>query len=270
MKLGIPALGPVAAGTTLILLWWLERRLPLRNAVEAASKRHTRNLAVAALSATTVQLAERPVVEPLAGIVERRGWGLVPRIARTSPVRTLLALLLLDYTLFVWHVLVHRVPLLWRFHAVHHVDRDLDASTALRFHFGELAISVPWRAMQVTAIGVSPAQLRLWQHLLLISILFHHSNLRLPRRVERALALLVMTPRLHGIHHSDVEIIRNANWSSGLTIWDWLHGTLRNDMPQEAITIGVAGYETSADVALRTILASPFRCAIPAPPRSPR
>jgi sterol desaturase/sphingolipid hydroxylase (fatty acid hydroxylase superfamily) len=242
-----------------LLLWWAERKRPLRRTVEHPAVHCTRNLSIAALAAATVQLAENPIVEPIARIVEARRWGLVPRLRGPAWLRTAAALLVLDYTLYVWHVLVHRVPALWRFHAVHHVDRDLDASTALRFHFGELTISVPWRALQVAVIGVSPAQLRLWQRMVLVSILFHHSNLRLPRRLERVLGWLVMTPRLHGIHHSDVEAVRDANWSSGLTIWDWLHGTLRNDLPQEAITIGVEGCARPRDLTLRRILALPFR-----------
>lgn len=205
-----------------------------------------------------MQLAEMPVVRPIAQLGERRGWGLLGRLRAGSRLRTILSLLLLDYTLYVWHVLTHRVPLLWRFHAVHHVDLGLDASTAVRFHFGELALSVPWRAAQVAAIGVSESDLRLWQQLVLVSVLFHHSNLCLPPRVERLLRLVVMTPRLHGIHHADVEAIRDANWSSGLTIWDALHGTLRTDVPQETITIGVKGYEEREQVTLPRVLALPF------------
>jgi hypothetical protein len=87
---------------------------------------------------------------------------------------------MMDYTLYLWHVLTHRVPFLWRFHAVHHIDLDLDASTALRFHFGELAVSVLYRAAQVVLIGVDTEALTCWQMFLSLSILFHHSNLRLP------------------------------------------------------------------------------------------
>ena len=214
---------------------------------------------MAALAAMTVNVAERPFVEPLAHVVERRRWGLVKRASLPRWLETIAALLLLDYTLYIWHVLVHRVPVLWRFHAVHHVDLDLDASTALRFHAGELAISVPWRALQIGIIGVSPDTLRLWQHLVLIEILFHHSNLRLPRRVEQALARLVVTPGLHGIHHANREEIRNVNWSSGLTLWDWLHGTLRTDVPQDQIRIGVEGYDDPRQVTLPRVLAMPFQ-----------
>jgi sterol desaturase/sphingolipid hydroxylase (fatty acid hydroxylase superfamily) len=148
-----------------------------------------------------VNLLERPIVEPLAARVERQRWGLLYRRRLSPPLHIILAMLLLDYTLYIWHVFTHRVPWLWRFHLVHHVDLDLDASTALRFHFGELALSVPWRAAQIAAIGVTPTALRLWQNGLLVSILFHHSNVQLPIAVERVLGRLIVTPRMYGIHH---------------------------------------------------------------------
>jgi sterol desaturase/sphingolipid hydroxylase (fatty acid hydroxylase superfamily) len=156
-------------------------------------------------------------------------------------------------------VLVHRIPFLWRFHKVHHVDMDLDASTALRFHFGELVISVPWRCAQVVLIGTSPLALSVWQTLLLIEVLFHHSNVELPLECERWLNRLVVTPRMHGIHHSIVEEEVNSNWSSGLTIWDWLHGTLRLNVPQQQVKIGVAGYQHPAQVTLPKIIVMPFQ-----------
>jgi sterol desaturase/sphingolipid hydroxylase (fatty acid hydroxylase superfamily) len=170
-----------------------------------------------------------------------------------------LAVLLLDYTLYVWHVLTHRVPFLWRFHIVHHVDLDLDASTAVRFHFAELVVSVPWRAAQILVLGVSPLSFSVWQLFLFLSIIFHHSNVGLPVGVERRLNRFVVTPRMHGIHHSMVREETNSNWSSGLTLWDWLHGTLRLDVPQDEINIGVAAYAAPREVELSKIISLPFR-----------
>jgi sterol desaturase/sphingolipid hydroxylase (fatty acid hydroxylase superfamily) len=218
----------------------------------------SRNIVFAGAAAATVNLLERPVVEPLANVVERRRCGLLYLCRLPRPLHVFLAVVLLDYTLYVWHMLAHRVPWLWRFHLVHHVDRDLDASTALRFHAGELALSIPWRAMQIAAIGVPPDALLIWQNIVLLSILFHHSNVELPIDVERIVARLVVTPRIHGIHHSIVPEETDSNWSSGLTVWDYLHGTLRLDVPQQAITIGVPAYPTRADVTLANSFALPF------------
>jgi sterol desaturase/sphingolipid hydroxylase (fatty acid hydroxylase superfamily) len=261
-------LGGLVVAAAFALLWLAERKRPLRRRVEPVLPHQARNAAVAALAAATVQLAEMPVVAPIAALVASRRVGLLGRMPH-GWLRTVLSLLLLDYSLYVWHVLTHRVPLLWRFHAVHHVDLDLDASTAVRFHFGELALSVPWRAAQVALIGVSPRDLRLWQQALLVSILFHHSNVRLPRDVERAVAVFIMTPHLHGIHHANEPALRDCNWSSGLSIWDRIHGTYRHDVPQAEIRIGVEGHEEPQDVALPRILAMPFTDALPAGGRTP-
>ncbi|MDQ1611432.1 MAG: hypothetical protein QOG00_1363 [Pyrinomonadaceae bacterium] len=239
------------------LVWW-ERRRPLRRPNESKLKRDARNLAMAGVAAVTLQLAERPLVERLTAHVERRRVGLLKQFALPRPLEVALAVVLMDYTLYVWHVLTHRVPALWRFHLVHHADLDLDASTALRFHFGELVASVAWRAAQVRLIGVAPQSLAAWQSFLFASILFHHSNVRLPVGVERRLNLFVVTPRMHGIHHSTVRAERDANWSSGLTLWDKLHGTLRLNVPQGAIEIGVPAYRAPEELGLSELLKLPF------------
>jgi sterol desaturase/sphingolipid hydroxylase (fatty acid hydroxylase superfamily) len=240
------------------LLLWAERRRPLRPAVEPRLRHDVRNLAVVAASALALRLTEKPVVEPLADLIERRRWGLVKRLGLPPALETALAIVLMDYTLYLWHVLTHRVPWLWRFHLVHHVDLDLTASTALRFHFVEMMLSAPWRAAQIAVIGVSPRALSIWQTGLLLSILFHHANLRLPLALERRLVRFIVTPRVHGVHHSAVPEETGSNWSSGLTAWDWLHGTLRLDVQQEAITIGVPAYREPSDVTLGRLVAQPF------------
>lgn len=235
-----------------------ERKRPLRDAMEPKLRRDMRNLVVAALGVATLRVLETPVVVPVSEVVERRGWGLLKMLKLPPWLEMPAALLLMDYTMYLWHILLHRVPLLWRFHQVHHVDLDLSASTALRFHFGELALSVPWRLLQVLALGTSPPALRWSQNFLFLSVMFHHSNLRLPMRLERLLVRLIVTPRMHGIHHSIVRKETDSNWSSGLTVWDWLHGTLRLNIPQRRVTIGVPAYRNPDDVRLPRVLRMPF------------
>jgi sterol desaturase/sphingolipid hydroxylase (fatty acid hydroxylase superfamily) len=243
------------------LVYLAGRRRPLRRRVEPTLPRQARNVAVAALGAIAVHLVERPIVEPIARRVDRGSLGLLPALGLPRAAESVAAFILLDYTLFLWHVLVHRVPWLWRFHQVHHLDLDLDASTAVRFHFGELAISAPWRAAQVRLIGVRPDVLHAWQQLVLASIVFHHSNTRLPPWCERLLSTLIVTPRLHGIHHSSRGDDMNSNWSSGLSLWDALHGTRRTDVAQEALRIGVEGYEDPSELTFSRLLAMPFASA---------
>lgn len=258
MKRFLEILSVPAALIGVGVLVWLETKHPLRREVESKLVRGGRNLAVAAVAALALQLTERPVATRLAGLVEREKLGLLKIVRLPKWLETAFAVVLMDYSLYVWHVLTHKSPVLWRFHLVHHIDRDLDASTALRFHFGELVISVAWRAAQILAIGVSPASLRAWQYFLFPSIIFHHSNLRLPENLDKALQNFIVTPRLHGIHHSIVRAETDSNWSSGLTVWDKLHGTFRNDVSPEEIIIGVPAYQDPDEVVLTEILPLPF------------
>jgi len=254
--------GTVVTAAAFGVLLWLEHRRSLRNPLEPKERRVARNLAVAGVSAAVLHLAERPVSLPLARLVERRRYGLLQRMRLPGWLETVLGVVLLDYTLYIWHVLEHKVPALWRFHAVHHVDLDLDASTAFRFHFGELAASVPWRAAQIVCIGVTPRTLALYQRLLMLSIMFHHSNVRIPTRAEKWLSRIIVTPRLHGIHHSVVGKEVNSNWSSGLTIWDRIHHTLRPEATRDDVTIGLAEYRDPAELTLPKVLKMPFSSAL--------
>lgn len=250
-------------------IYALETRRPLRRATQPKLSRNLRNLAVAGVAGAVVALLERPLIGRLARQVERRKIGFVQQLPVRPILRTAGAVALMDYTLFAWHVLMHKVPFLWRLHLPHHADLDLDASTALRFHFSELAASIPWRAAQVTLIGAGPRALRVWQAFTIACIVFHHSNLRLPVRTERMLGLVLATPRMHGIHHSAVREETEANWSSGLSIWDRLHGTLRVDVPQSQIEIGVPAWQDPGELGLVEILRMPFERQRPAWEASP-
>ena len=253
---------PVLAVAGLGALVLLERRAPLRRQTQREPVRSARNVLMGTLSMAVVALAEGPLVSRLAETVERRRWGLVQRLPLPGPLRDLLAVLGMDYTMYLWHVLTHRVPVLWRFHLVHHIDLDLDSTTALRFHAVDMLVSIPWRAAQVAVLGTSPRALVAWQGFFFASVVFHHSNLRLPAGLERRLAAVLTTPRMHGIHHSMVQAETHSNWSSGLSVWDHLHRTYRMDVLQEDIRIGVPGYRDAADVRLARSLTLPFR-----PPR---
>ena len=178
-------------------LFLAERRWPLRKETEPAIRRVARNFALGAMSMAVVALVQTPLTQPLAQRVERRRLGLVQRLPLPAWARDASAFLLMDYTIYLWHVATHRNAFLWRFHLVHHLDLDLDSSTALRFHAADMAISIPYRVLQVALIGTSPRALRLWQSWFFLSVLFHHSNLRLPVKLEHLLARVLTTPRMH-------------------------------------------------------------------------
>lgn len=246
-----------------LLLNWLERKQPLRRHTESKLRRDIRNVAISGLSAVAIQLTEIPLVLFLTQLLLPRRWGVVRMLGLPLWIELPAVLLLMDYTYYLWHILLHRVPLLWRFHVVHHADLDMDASTALRFHFGEVLFTLPWRVGQVALIGLTPLTYSAWQMAFLLSIMFHHSDVRLPVEWERRLNRFIVTPRMHGIHHSFSRQDTESNWSSGLTLWDWLHGTLRLNVPQREITIGVPAWRTPDSVTLPKLVALPFQ---PLPP----
>jgi len=132
-------------------------------------------------------------------------------------------------------------------------------STAARFHFGEMVFSIGFLALAVVAFGIPPIMLLVFFLCLEVATLFHHSNWRLPIGLERILNLIVVTPRMHGIHHSIVQRETNSNWGTIFCWWDKLHRTLRRDIPQNEITIGVAAYRDEKELTLAQLLVLPFR-----------
>jgi sterol desaturase/sphingolipid hydroxylase (fatty acid hydroxylase superfamily) len=259
MSSGLPIwVAPAVIAGAFVLFLLSETLAPLRRQRESKLRRVGRNMVMAGLGLATIELLQIPVLLPVSKWVMTRRIGLIHWLRLEGLPATIAVILLLDYTLWFWHRVNHRAPFFWRFHSVHHVDLDMDASTALRFHFGELGFSVGFRALQIVALGASPLPVAVYQLLLFAAILFHHSNTRLPVALERVLVRLIVTPRMHGIHHSDYRNETDSNWASLLSAWDYLHGTIRLDVPQEKIEVGVPAYRNPSAVTLPKILAMPF------------
>jgi sterol desaturase/sphingolipid hydroxylase (fatty acid hydroxylase superfamily) len=252
-------------GVTVGALTVAERLRPLRRRRDPGLERIARNLTIGALAAATTVSGAAAIVDPVQRWAEHRRVGLLWLVRLPRVLRVIVGFLVLDYSLFLWHWLNHRSYVLWRFHAVHHLDLDLDTTTGVRFHFGELALSIGLRVAQVLLFGVDWQTTQWWSRALFVSVLFHHSNLALGPRVEQHLARVVTTPRMHGIHHSMRAAETNANFSSLLSWWDHLHGRFRLDVPQDAIVIGVPGFRSRVEVGLRRSLTLPFRGAPPPP-----
>lgn len=253
------ATGLALAAAGLLVLLQLEKKRPLRQRTEPATPHRIRNLLIAAVSGLAVQAFERPLIDRLIDRNRAKRGGLLQQISMPAAVRTVAGAVLMDYMLYLWHVLMHRSPLLWRLHLPHHADLNLDASTGLRFHFAEMIASIPLRVAQVTLLGVTRSAFSVWQTFTIASIVFHHSNIRLPLHVERVLSWYIATPRMHGIHHSSVKDECDSNWSSGLSLWDRLHGTFRLDIPQNSIRTGVPALRDLRQLRTAKVLTMPFR-----------
>jgi len=168
----------------------------------------------------------------------------------------LLDILLLDFLIYWWHRANHVVPFLWRFHEVHHLDRFLDTTSSLRFHFGEVLLSALARGAVVFFFGIPFTSVLLFETLVLLSAAFHHSNVKLPALLERMLALLVITPSIHWVHHHAVRRDTDSNYGTILSIWDPLFGS-RSSAPRRLdMEIGVEG---RAEEGVFSLILRPFR-----------
>ncbi len=245
--------GGIGAGAAIVIaavvvISIAERFRPLRKRRESPARHVARDAAMALMSTAATMVTQSVILRPALRRLKRRG-----------PFGLIAGVLLLDYSLWIWHWLNHRVDFLWRFHRVHHVDLDLDAATGARFHFGEMSFSTLYRWLQIRIIDPDPRALSIWQTMLLVSIFFHHSNTRLNEEVDRALSHVVVTPRMHGIHHSIVRRETDSNFASLFTLWDMLHGKFLIDVPQQTITIGVPAYQKEEDVTLQRLIVLPVR-----------
>ena len=170
--------------------------------------------------------------------------------------RGLLAdLVLLDFLIYWWHMANHRVPLLWRFHEVHHLDRFLDTTSAIRFHFGEVLLSALARAAVIFLLGFPFSSILAFETLVLMATLFHHSNLRLPAGLEGALSLLIITPSIHWVHHHARQSDTDSNYGTVFSFWDRLFSSRSPTRRVPEMEIGV---QDSPERPLAQLVLRPF------------
>jgi sterol desaturase/sphingolipid hydroxylase (fatty acid hydroxylase superfamily) len=241
------------------ILFILEKIFPLRSPTQKLLSRLNVNFIMAILTFLIAITLVRNVSLKVLSWNSEVSFGLLHFLKDTPVLKFLFGFLLLDLSFYYWHRLNHRMPLLWRFHNAHHIDPDLDVSTAFRFHFGEVAYSTIFRAFQVFMIGPDLVLFLSYEFVFQLGTFFHHSNLRIPCKWERLLQLIIVTPRMHGIHHSQFKSETNSNYSVVFSFWDRIHRTFIRSISQDNITIGVPGYSHAEDNHLRSVLQMPFR-----------
>jgi sterol desaturase/sphingolipid hydroxylase (fatty acid hydroxylase superfamily) len=208
------------------------------------------------------------LVLPLVGataaalFAKQRGWGVFNATDWPLWLEVALAIVLLDFAIWAQHVATHHVPWLWRLHRVHHADRDLDASSALRFHPGEILLSAFYKLFIILALGPAVVAVIAFEVILNAGAMFNHANLALPQRVEALLRLLIVTPDMHRIHHSVLRAEHNRNFGFCLSVWDRMFGTYKAapDAGQTGMTIGLAEWqEDDRPARLGWLLRMPFQ-----------
>jgi sterol desaturase/sphingolipid hydroxylase (fatty acid hydroxylase superfamily) len=235
-----------------------ESWIPLRKSREDKPIRVARNLVIALVGAIVLRFVFFPLVIWTSRLATEHQIGVLNQIQIPTFVRFFLALLFLDYTLYFWHRMNHQIPFLWRFHNVHHIDLDLDVSTASRFHFGELVLSAFFRMGQVLVLGIDIPTLVLYEICTTGFAQFHHSNVYLPLWLERNLNKIIVSPRMHGIHHSTVRSETDSNYGTIFTFWDRIHSTFVWGLKQMTIVIGVPSYQDFDEQTILRSLKLPF------------
>ena len=218
------------------------------------------NVALLLTNTLIVRVATTTSLIGLAVAAQAMQWGLLTRIAAPDWIEIATAVLLLDASMYLQHRLFHWVPWLWRLHAVHHSDTAFDVTTGIRFHPGEILVSLALKAVVVVAVGVSPSAVLVFEVLLSCASLFAHANLRLGPRHDLMLRKLLVTPEVHRIHHSVERDEHNSNFGFMLLWWDRLFGTYRATPRHDPRTmaIGLPRLRTNASQRFGSLLMQPF------------
>ncbi|MBM4385768.1 MAG: sterol desaturase family protein [Deltaproteobacteria bacterium] len=246
-----------ALAAALLLALSLEHFLPHARLAHRAGARRT-NFALWLLDALVMRIVCGACGFTLAAWCEARGFGLLHALAAPAWLALPLGVIALDAVSYFWHRANHRVAWLWRFHRVHHADRAFQATTALRFHPGELLLALPLRLAAIAAFGLSPLGVLAFEIVFGAMNLLEHGNFDLPARLERALARGIVTPALHRLHHSRDASDLNSNFGTVLSAWDRALGTLRESSSEEQFETGLPGALGEREMTLARAIAAPF------------
>ena len=241
-----------------VLLFALEKLFSLRKSTADLLRRLIVNGCISGAAFLVAMTVVRPSALKALNWSAEQPFGLLHFLRLPGWAQFVVGFLLLDLFFYYWHRLNHKIPFLWRFHNVHHSDPDLDVSTGFRFHFGEVFFSTAFRVVQVSLIGVSLPTFAIYEIIFQSNTLFQHSNLRLPIALERLLNKWLVTPRMHGIHHSQIRCETDSNYGVVFPWWDRAHRTLGLNVAQAEIKIGVPGYASPEDNKLWRTLIIPF------------
>ncbi len=256
--------GPLRLGVffgVLVGMALLELLLPMRDLEAPKTRRWLTNFAIVGLDTAMLRLLFPILAVGVAAEVTRRGWGLFSLVDLPVWFEALICVILLDLAIYGQHVASHKIPLLWRVHKVHHSDRDIDVTTAIRFHPVEIALSMIYKFAVITVLGAGPWAVLLFEVLLNATAMFNHANIRLPGPLDAVVRLVVVTPDMHRVHHSVHRRETDSNYGFSLSVWDRL---FRTYVPQPedghtGMSIGLEQYRDFSPARLWWSLSLPFR-----------
>lgn len=241
-----------------LALW--ELGAPRRSLAAPKPRRWTTNWAITILDAIVVRLLFPAAAVGAAWDAAEQGWGVFHQLSWPSWLEVLVAVVLFDLLIYGQHVASHKIPILWRVHRVHHSDRDVDVTTAIRFHPIEIALSMLLKIGAVYVLGASALAVIIFEVLLNGCAMFNHANIKIRRPIDRILRLLIVTPDMHRVHHSIHHRETDANYGFNFPWWDRIFGTYINQ-PQDGhtgMTIGLREVQDERPTRLGWSLAFPF------------
>lgn len=217
---------------------------PRRRLTVSKLRRWASNLGIVFLNSALVRVLLPITAAGFAVLAASRGWGLFNNFPVPVWFAVLASIVILDFAIYLQHVMFHAVPVLWRLHRMHHADLDFDVTTGARFHPIEILLSMLIKFAVIAVIGAPAAAVIIFEVLLNATSMFNHGNLRLPGALDRVLRLFIVTPDMHRVHHSIEDHETNSNFGFNLPLWDRLFGTYKDqpDAGHEAMTIGIRDY----------------------------
>jgi sterol desaturase/sphingolipid hydroxylase (fatty acid hydroxylase superfamily) len=221
-----------------------EIAFPRRRLTVSKLRRWASNLGIVFLNGALVRVLLPVTAAAFAVLAASRGWGVFNNFAVPIWLAVLASVVILDFAIYLQHVMFHAVPLLWRLHRMHHADLDFDVTTGARFHPIEIILSMLIKFAVIAVIGAPAVAVIIFEVLLNATAMFNHGNVRLPMGLDRVLRLFVVTPDMHRVHHSIEDHETNSNFGFNLPWWDRLFGTYKAqpDAGHEAMTIGIRDY----------------------------
>jgi len=244
----------------LVALW--ELLAPQRALTASKSLRWASNLGLVTLNTLLLRLMFPLAAVGMAAFSAANGWGLLNHFSVPFWVAVPVAVIAMDFVIWLQHVMVHAVPVLWRLHRVHHADPDYDLTTGARFHPLEIMLSMLIKIATIAVLGPPVLAVLIFEVVLNAAAMFNHGNIRLPVGLDRVLRWVIVTPDMHRVHHSVAEDETNSNFGFNLPWWDRLFGTYRAQprAGQLGMTIGIHGHTDPREVArLDGMLLMPFR-----------
>jgi len=264
-NLGDTAIRLSAFAGIFVVMALLELLIPKRRLEHSKGHRWFTNIAIGGIDSLIVRLMALIVI-PLSAVAaalwaEAAGWGLLNWLGLPYWLNLLIAVVVLDLAIYGQHVVSHKVPMFWLLHRVHHSDVDFDVTTAIRFHPIEIALSMLWKIVVVIVIGAPAAAVVLFEIILNGCAMFNHSNVDLPKPLDRFLRTFLVTPDFHRVHHSVIHRETDSNYGFNLSIWDRMFGTYtpQPSKGHQGMTIGLTPYQSEQPTGLAWSLVLPFQ-----------